>query len=232
LRGADLEFANLRGADLEFANLRGADLRGANLESANLRGADLEFANLRGADLRGADLEFANLRGADLEFANLRGADLRGADLKGANLEFADLESANLRGADLKGARGLNAYYVTPLLMLLDQPGPIRAYKLVTAEGVGPYNGGITYEIGQTYEALDANTDVAEQCGAGLNVATLDWCMREWKDGYRILIVEFTAADIAAIPTATDGKWRLRKCTVVAEKSLESIGLIDTKERL
>lgn len=43
------------------------------------------------------------------------------------------------------------------------------------------------------------------RCAAGINVATLDWCMKEWKIGHRILLVEFTAADIAAIPTA-DGR--------------------------
>jgi len=55
----------------------------------------------------------------------------------------------------------------------------------------------------------------------------LDWCMREFCEGFRILIVEFTAANIAAIPTATNGKFRLRKCTVVGEMDLVKIGLVD-----
>jgi hypothetical protein len=92
----------------------------------------------------------------------------------------------------------------------------------------GPYQGGITYKIGKSYQVDNANTDDTEHCEAGINVATLDWCMKEWSDGYHILIVEFEAADIAAIPIATDGKFRLHRCTVVGEKDLKEIGL--TKE--
>ena len=51
--------------------------------------------------------------------------------------------------------------------------------------------------------------------------------MREWRVGFRILVVEFTAKDIAVIPTASDGKFRLHRCTVVGEKDLKEIGLIE-----
>ena len=214
--------ANLRGAYLE-----GANLRSANLRSADLRSADLEGAYLRGANLRSADLRSADLEGAYLEGANLRGANLEGANLRGANLEGANLEGANLRSAYLEGAKGLNRYLLIPLLALFDQPGRIRAYKLVNEYGEGLYNGGLCYEIGNHYEVDNANTDVNQQCGAGINVATLDWCMREWQVGYHILIAEFSAADIAAIPTATDGKFRLHRCDIVGEKDLAAIGLIE-----
>jgi hypothetical protein len=159
------------------------------------------------ADLSWADLSWADLSGADLSWANLSRADLSGADLSWANLSRANLS----------GAKGVHAERCTPLLMLLDQPGPIRAYKLVTADGEGPFNGGIVYKVGKSVKAK-ANTDANEHCGAGINVATLDWCLREYRPGYRILIVEFTAKDIAAIPTGTDGKFRLHRCKVVAEK--------------
>jgi hypothetical protein len=154
---------------------------------------------------------------------SLAGACLTRADLSWANLSGANLSGANLYGADLYGATGIAPERYTPLLMLLDQPGPIRAYKLVTAAGVGPWKGYITYEVGQSYDVLDANTDPMEQCGAGINVATLDWCLREWRPGYRVLVVEFTAADIACIPTGTDGKFRLHRCTVVSEKDVSGI---------
>jgi hypothetical protein len=111
--------------------------------------------------------------------------------------------------------------------MLLDQPGTIRAYKLVTADGVGPFNGGIKYEIGTLYDVPDADTDVTVQCAPGISLATLDWCMKEWREGFRILVAEFTAADIAAIPTATDGKFRVFRCTIVWEKDLTEIGLVE-----
>jgi hypothetical protein len=177
-----------------------------------------------GADLRGANLGGADLRGANLRGANLRGADLRGADLRGANLR-----DANLRDANLRDAKGVNPYLTTPLHMLTDQPGQIRAYKLVNADGEGPTNGGITYIVGETVEVSDASTDPMVNCAAGINVATLDWCMREWEAGYRILLVEFTAADIASIPTGSDGKFRLHRCTVVGEKDLVELELVKTE---
>jgi hypothetical protein len=225
LSGANLYGANLYGADLSRANLYGANLYGANLSGANLSRANLSGANLSGADLSGAalsgaDLYGADLYGADLSRANLYGANLSGANLSGANLSGADLSGANLSDANLSGANGAQPERCTPLLMLLDQPGSIRAYKLVTDEGIGPFNGGITYQVGESYEVADADTNPHEHCAAGINVATLDWCLKEWQPGYRVLIVEFTAADIACIPTATDGKFRLHRCRVVGEKDI------------
>jgi len=178
------------------------------------------------ANLSEADLFGANLSGADLFGANLSGANLSGANLSGADLSRANLSRADLSGANLSGAKHVNPYRITPLLMLLDQPGPIRAYKLVTDAGVGPFKRGIVYTVGAEVEAPDANLDVSVQCAAGINLATLDWCMRQWREGYRILIAEFCAADIAAIPTATDGKFRVRRCRIVGEKDLAEIGLL------
>ena len=175
----------------------------------------------------------ANLSGADLSGADLSGADLSGADLSGANLSRADLSGAylsraDLSRADLSRAKGVAPECSTPLLLLLDQPGKMRAYKLVNENNEGPFNGGLNYEIGQTVSVSNANTDPTEHCAAGVNVATLDWCLREWRPGYRILIVEFEAKDIACIPHATDGKFRLHRCDVIAEKALDyaNLGLV------
>ena len=236
LRGANLGDADLGYADLGDANLRGADLRGADLGDAYLGGADLRGADLRGADLGDAYLGGADLRGADLRGADLRGANLGDADLGGANLGYADLRGANLGDADLGGAdlgdaKGINPHFCTPLLMLLDQPGLIRAYKLIDSGGEGPYNGGICYEQGQSYSVESANTDPGAQCAAGIHLATLDWCMKHWREGFRILVVEFTAKDIAAIPTATNGKFRVHRCRVVAEKDLVEIGLVEKEKK-
>ena len=148
---------------------------------------------------------------------------LEAAAKSGANLYGADLRGANLRGADLYGAKGITKYQTTPLLLLLDQPGKIRAYKLVTAEGIGPFNGGMTYKVGQSYSVENANTDETEQCGAGINLATMDWCLKAWREGYRILVAEFTAKDIACIPTNTDGKWRVHRCKIVGEKNVAEL---------
>ena len=211
------------GADLSGAHLSGADLSGADLLGAHLSGAHLSGANLSGADLSGADLSWANLSRADLSRANLSWTNLSWAHLAGAHLSGADLSRTNLSWAHLSGANGIDPARCTPLLMLRDQPGLIHAYKLVTADGVGPFQGGITYRIGESYEVADANTDPGEQCGSGIHVATLDWCLREWRAGYRVLVVSFLAADIAAIPTATDGKFRLWRATVVGEKDITAL---------
>ena len=195
-----------------------ADLFGANLFGANLFRANLSGANLSGANLSRADLSLANLSLANLSLANLSGANLSGADLSGA-----DLSGAYLSGADLSGAVGIVRERHVDLLMLLDQPGPIRAYKMVTADGDSPIHGErLRYEIGATVEVANANTDPAKLCGIGIHVATLPWVLREWKPGRRVLLVEFTAADIACIPTATDGKFRLHRCRVVGEKDVSA----------
>jgi len=181
------------------------------------------------ADLKAAVVDKkANLSGADLSRANLYGANLSGANLYGANLYGADLYGANLYGADLSRANGVSKYKSIPLMMLLDQPGPIRLYKLVTHDLQSPiHHKRLKYIMGEEVCETEADTNDREQCGAGINVATLDWCMREWQITNRILVVEFTAADIACIPVGTDGKIRLWRCNVVGEKDLVEIGLVE-----
>jgi uncharacterized protein YjbI with pentapeptide repeats len=193
---------------VEAAIKAGSNLSGSDLSYSNLSYSNLSYSNLSYSDLRGS-----NLSGSDLSYSNLSYSDLRGSNLRGSNLS----------GSDLRGASGLNPNATDDLRMLLDQPGSIRAYKLVKADGIGPYNGGITYEIGGAYKVANADTDETKQCGAGINLATLPWCLREWQDGYRILVAEFTAADIAAIPYNTDGKFRVHRCKIVAEKSLAEL---------
>ena len=150
------------------------------------------------------------------------GANLSGANLIGADLRNADLIGADLRGANLRGAKGISPERVSPLHLYRYQlPGAeLIAFKLVNARGEGPFNGGIVYTPGETVSVENADTDVLTDCGAGINVATLDWCLREWRDTYRILRVAFTVGDIAAIPTASDGKFRLHRCRVVDEVAL------------
>ena len=199
-----------------------SDVREAVIEArrgeADLWGADLGGANLWGANLWEADLGGANLGGANLGGANLRGANLRGANLLGANLR-----GANLLGANLWGAEGFAPERVNDLLILLDQVGPIRAYKLVDSEYRSPIqsSGKLTYRVGETVEAT-ANTDSRVDCGAGVNLATLPWCLSNWRSGYRVLVVEFRKADIAAIPVG-DGKFRVGKCKVVREIDQDQI---------
>jgi len=112
---------------------------------------------------------------------------------------------------------------------MTDAVGPIRAYKLVTEKYQGPRFPSITYRAGETLSA-PLDTDENTQCGAGINLATLDWVMREWKEGYHILIAEFEIKDAAkdiCIPVGSDGKFRVRECRIVGEKDLVQLGLVD-----
>jgi len=162
---------------------------------------------------------------ADLYGADLYGADLSGANLSRANLSRADLSGANLSGANLYRAKNCNKYITTPLYGMLDQLGKIRAYKLVTAENEGPQYGGIKYQIGKTVKEPKANADENQQCAAGISLATLDWCIKEWRQGFKILLCEFDKKDIAAIPIGSDGKFRVKKCKIVRSIKLDKIGI-------
>jgi len=190
----------------------------------------LEAAVRAGANLSGANLGRANLSGAYLSGVNLSGADLYGANLSRADLSGANLSGANLSRADLSRAKGATSNHTTPLRILYEQPGPLRAYKLTRENGQGPQYGGITYELGKSYEVLNACEDETQHCAAGINVATLDWCLREYQPGYRIFVLEFETADIAAIPDNTDGKFRIFRGWVCAELDMDALLQKDTEE--
>ena len=115
---------------------------------------------------------------------------------------------------------------------MIDQVGIIRAYKIVNAKNEGIYHGGLIYEIGKVVEEKISDTNESRDCGAGINLATLDWCIKEWKEGYKILIVEFEVKDIACIPIGSDGKFRVFRCKIIREKNLEELGLRPQKKEL
>ena len=167
----------------------------------------------------------ADVRAAVVEAAT-KGADLSGAYLSRADLSGAYLTRADLSGADLSGAYGYDPRRTNDLLMLLDQPGLIRAYKLVRDDYGSPMGyGPLYYPVGVTLTEDNPDTDATNDCGRGINLATLPWVMHEWQTGNRIMLVEFTAADIAAIPLG--GKFRVRRCTVVKELDLVELGLVE-----
>jgi hypothetical protein len=147
------------------------------------------------------------------------------ADVRAAVVEAAG-KRADLSRAYLSGANGYDPRRTNDLLMLLDQPGLIRAYKLVRDDYGSPMGyGPLFYTVGSELTAEDADTDATHDCGRGINLATLPWVLREWRTGNRIMLVEFTAADIAAIPLG--GKFRVRRCTVVKELDLVELGLVE-----
>jgi hypothetical protein len=84
---------------------------------------------------------------------------------------------------------------------------------------------GIIYADGAEISVENADTDPSEDCETGIHVGTLNWCLQQWREGYKILLVEFEAKDIACIPEASPGKFRLHRCTVVGEKELDYVAL-------
>ena len=191
-------------------------------------GKSLSRADLSGADLSGAYLSRADLSGADLSRADLSRANLSGADLYRADLYRADLSRADLSRAD-----GVNKYLTSPMYMLLDQIGEIRAYKLVTQDGHGPRFPTLTYTVGETYTEPDFEADEHVDCGPGINLASLDWCLKEWRPGYRALIASFKRKhgndDNICVPIGSDGKFRVRSCKIVGEVDLQKIGFLNEK---
>ena len=195
--------------DGKRADLREAYLQGAYLQQADLQEANLQRAHLRGAYLQQAHLQEANLRGADLQ-----GADLQGAYLQEADLQEADLREANLRGADLQGADLLPDLYI---LKFQSADSKLRAWKFLKVDSTSPYQGH-RYEVGQSYVADDFSTDERIACDKGLNVATLQWCLRNSNSEDNLFIeVEFLAGDIIAVPLATDGKFRVKALKVLRQ---------------
>jgi len=214
LQGAYLQQADLQEANLREANLQQADLRGAYLQQADLQEANLQRAHLRGAYLQQAHLQEANLRGADLQGADLQGAYLQEADLQEADLREANLRGADLQGADLQGADLLPDLYI---LKFQSADSKLRAWKFLKVDSTSPYQGH-RYEVGQSYVADDFSTDERIACDKGLNVATLQWCLRNSNSEDNLFIeVEFLAGDIIAVPLATDGKFRVKALKVLRQ---------------
>jgi hypothetical protein len=220
LHGADLSGANLRRANLRDANLRAANLRDANLRRANLRDADLSRANLSRANLRDANLRDANLRGANLRGANLRGADLRGADLRdadlrGADLRGADLRDADLRGADLSGVCGLldPADWIHKNFKL-NGNGNLICYKTFGHHYNTPNKWNL---IPGEYITESVQYHRTQDCGCGVNVATLRWVKENNIPGLEIWECEIEPIDLltVVVPYSTDGKFRAGRVKLV-----------------
>jgi hypothetical protein len=228
LQDADLQYANLQYANLQYANLQYANLWNANLQYANLQYADLwnanlQYANLQDADLRDADLQYANLRNANLWNADIQDADLQDANLRNANLRNANLRDADLRDADLRDAKGLSMHYRSNLNILKYQKGKLRAFKYLNGNS-GPYQNSI-YEVSKTYEVDDVDRDIYNLCGRGINVASIEWCLRDanFDLDKTYIEVEFDVKDIVCIPFASDGKFRVKKIRVVRKLSKKEI---------
>lgn len=96
--------------------------------------------------------------------------------------------------------------------------GRVRAYKYTDKNAESPIQTPkIKYVPGQDYEIKDADTGESSACHKGINVADVEWCKKSGHGEKRIFAFEFDVTDIAAIPTHTDGKFRLHRCRCVEE---------------
>ena len=89
---------------------------------------------------------------------------------------------------------------------------------------MSPYKN-FKYEIGKTYSTKDCNDDERVLCGKGLNVATLEWCLRDNTCDLTktYIIVEFDVKDIVAIPYNSDGKFRVWKIKIIRKLSKKEL---------
>ena len=183
-------------------------------QRANLYEADLRGADLREADLSEADLRWADLREADLSGANLRWANLHEADLSKTDLNEADLSGANLSGAHLSGAQGIFDPCAWLAANCKRVRGGIEAYKTFGLYNQPPESW--KQEPGAEISEV-VNPNPTDDCGCGVNVATLDWVRRNSDKNLPIwkVLVKWEWMVGAVVPYGTDGKFRVPRAKLV-----------------
>jgi hypothetical protein len=96
--------------------------------------------------------------------------------------------------------------------------GKVRAYKYTDENAESPIQSPkIKYVPGKDYEIKDANTDPSSTCHKGINVADMAWTKKSCHGRQRVFAFEFEMEDIAAVPTNTDGKFRVHRCKCIEE---------------
>ena len=140
-----------------------------------------------------------------------------------ADLRKADLWGADLRGADLRGAKNLPRQFSSDLNLLKWQPKKLLAFKYLEGQ-TSPYQI-YKYEIGKEYEVEDGNSDERILCDKGINLATLEWCLRETNCDLTktYAVFEFDPKNIIAIPYNSDGKFRVAKAKYIRNLTEEEI---------
>ena len=153
---------------------------------------------------------------ANLSYANLRHADLSEADLSYVDLSYADLGEADLRHTDLSGANGL-----------LNTINYLEANFDRTDEGYIVYKSfGMYYTVPDNWNIKkgsiieeNVNSNRADICGCGINVATKEWIKNEkpqikkvWK-----LLIKWEWLAGVVVPYNTNGKIRCERAMLLEE---------------
>ena len=228
----DGERAVINGCDLHELDLSGRNLRGCDLSASylsdcylsysDLRDSDLSNSNLSGCDLSDSDLSNSNLGGCiiidcDLSNSNLSGCNMRGCNLSASDLCYCDMNNCDLSECimsriDLSGCDGL----VSPIQYMKENfersaDGYI-AYKVFNASYIAPSK----WEIrpGAVIEET-VNANRTDDCGCGINVATLDWVDKNYTGEVWKVLIRWEWLPGVCVPYNTDGKIRCERVELI-----------------
>ena len=82
------------------------------------------------------------------------------------------------------------------------------------------------YKIGYKAKADSLDTDVIEDCGHGIHIAHLGWCIDYGRDWRNLAILEVEAdLDKIIVPKGCPGKIRCLEVDVIREVPLEECGV-------
>lgn len=93
------------------------------------------------------------------------------------------------------------------------------AYRFTEADGRS-YNFAhtkptLTTVAGGRLLVMEPDYNMANDCGAGVNVGTLKWVLGNASKKHVVWKIKFMLHDIAALPFRSEGKFRLRTCAVM-----------------
>ena len=141
----------------------------------------------------------------------------------GVEVDLTDLSWAHLCIGNIP------QFYILPDIYSIKMQQPdtkLRFWKYLI-DGISPYQSA-SYEVGGIYEFSDADIDENVTCAPGGNVATLSRCLKDGISANEFIEVEFAVKDIAAIPFASDGKFRVRWFRVLRKIDRESAMMVIT----
>ena len=155
---------------------------------------------------------------ANLSYANLRNADLRNVNLTGANLVNADLRNVNLTGANLRSANLSNAIglqdnqQATLQKFEFTKSGCLIGYKTFNSSHTSPETWDI--KVGQVITE-NVNPNPTDDCGCGINIATLEWVKKHYSGTIYKLRVSPKDLMQGCVPYNSDGKIRVSRATII-----------------
>ena len=131
----------------------------------------------------------------------------------------AYLQGASLQGADLTDTIMAGINWLS-YIGIIAANGKAHAYKMTTDKGLSPITDHAPVDYLKEIEVTaDLDKDTNETCGAGINLATFQWCLSNRQDkDWRLFIYEFDVTpENVCCPITSDGKFRVAKARRVCE---------------